>query len=65
MTERSLLLKGNNNDGIKAQIFDPSSNTIFCGNPILLLTLTIHCSKLSPEDIKKLKMAMHSNPASE
>jgi arylsulfatase len=29
------------------------------------LTLTIDRPKLSPEDIKKLKMAMHANPASE
>jgi hypothetical protein len=29
------------------------------------LTLTIDRPKLSPEDIKKLKMAMHNNPASE
>ena len=29
------------------------------------LTLTINRPKLSPEDIKKLEMAMHSNPASE
>jgi arylsulfatase len=29
------------------------------------LTLTIDRPELSPEDIKKLKMAMHSNPASD
>jgi arylsulfatase len=29
------------------------------------LTLTIDRPKLSPEDIKKLETAMHSNPASE
>jgi hypothetical protein len=29
------------------------------------LTLTIDRPKLSPEDIKKLEMAMHNNPASE
>jgi hypothetical protein len=29
------------------------------------LTLTIDRPKLSPEDIKKLEMAMHDNPASE
>jgi len=29
------------------------------------LTLTIDRPKLPPEDIKKLKMAMHGNPASE
>ena len=29
------------------------------------LTLTIDRPKLSPEDIKKLKTAMHNNPASE
>lgn len=29
------------------------------------LTLTINRPKLSEEDIKKLKMAMHNNPASE
>ncbi len=29
------------------------------------LTLAINRPKLSPEDIKKIKMAMHANPASE